>query len=306
MYKIKENIIAIPPGITIKEELNFLEMTQSEFAERMGFSDKHISKIITGDASITPETSLKLETVLNIPSTFWNNLEAEYREQLFKIGELENLSQETEYLRNFPVKDIKKKGWIELKEIYSPQELIIAFRKFFGVTNLLALNNIEKEVFEVNYRKNENKDFCPYAMLSWIRRGEIEFRNLDLEDYNQNLLKNSLNDLKKISINNNSNTLSQVQNILKRCGAGLVIVEHLPKTYVSGITKWIGSKPMIILSTRGKKIDIFWFNLFHELCHVLKHGKKKLYINDKDIISNMDQEKEADEFAKNILLSQNK
>ena len=88
--KIKENIIAIPPGITIKEELDFLEMTQSEFAERMGFSDNHISKIINGDANITPETALKLEIILNIPSIFWNNLEAEYREQLFKIKELEN------------------------------------------------------------------------------------------------------------------------------------------------------------------------------------------------------------------------
>ena len=85
MYKIKENIIAIPPGITIKEELNFLEMTQSEFAERMCFSDKHISKIITGDAIITPEIALKLEIVLNIPSTFWNNLEAEYRKQLLMV-----------------------------------------------------------------------------------------------------------------------------------------------------------------------------------------------------------------------------
>lgn len=110
MFKIKENLIAIPPCITIKEELNFLEMTQSEFAKRMGFSDKHINKITTSDAIITPETALKLETVLNIPSTFWNNLEAEYREQLVKIEELENLSQKASYLNNFSMKDIIKKG----------------------------------------------------------------------------------------------------------------------------------------------------------------------------------------------------
>ena len=56
-----------------------------------------------------------------------------------------------------------------------------------------------------------------------------------------------------------------------------------------------------MLSDRGKKDDILWFTLFHEIVHLLKHSKKEVFIDlentTKDLI-----EEESDEFAKNILI----
>lgn len=302
MYKIKEDIVAIAPGVTIKDELEFLSMTQAEFSERMGFSEKHISKIINGEAVITPETAVKLEMVLGISSSFWNNLESEYREQLFKIEELERLAQEIQYINKFPMKEVLKKGWIKLQKNYSDSDLVIAFRKYFGVANMQALQNVEREVLNLAYRRNDEKEFCPFSMLTWIKQGEILFRDMDVETFDENRLKSNLENLKKLSQKNSEETIFEIKNILKNCGVGLVILDHLPKTYVSGVTKWMGDKVMVILSSKGKKIDIFWFNLFHELGHILKHGKKKIYINDELEIGNEAQEKEADEFSKNFLI----
>lgn len=78
------NHIATPPGATIKEQLNDRGMSQKEFAVRMDMSEKHISKLITGDVQLIPETAVRLEMVLGIPAKFWNNLEAIYREKIVK------------------------------------------------------------------------------------------------------------------------------------------------------------------------------------------------------------------------------
>ena len=88
--------IATPPGATIKEQLNVRGMSQKEFAARMDMSEKHIRKLINGEAQLTPETAIKLEMVLGVPAKFWNNLEAIYREKIVK-AEAEN-AKDVEYI----------------------------------------------------------------------------------------------------------------------------------------------------------------------------------------------------------------
>lgn len=46
------------------------------------------------------------------------------------------------------------------------------------------------------------------------------------------------------------------------CGISLVLVPHLPKTYVNGATKWMASDRVLIqLSLRRPYADIIWFKL---------------------------------------------
>ena len=80
-----KSYIATPPGATIKEQLGNRGMTQKEFANRMGMSEKHISRLINGEVHLTPETAEKLEMVLGVPASFWNKLEAIYQEKLAKV-----------------------------------------------------------------------------------------------------------------------------------------------------------------------------------------------------------------------------
>ncbi len=75
-------VIATPPGVTIKEQLTERGMSQEEFAVSMGMSDTQISKLIKGEVELTYDTALRLEEVLKIPGSFWNNLESIYRRKL--------------------------------------------------------------------------------------------------------------------------------------------------------------------------------------------------------------------------------
>ena len=89
---------------------------------------------------------------------------------------------------------------------------------------------------------------------------------------------------------------------MKECGIALIFEPHLPNTYVNGVSYKLNcDKAIIMLSDRGKKDDILWFTLFHEIAHLIKHSKKEVFIDLEDSETN-DIEFEADEFAKNILI----
>ncbi|MBW2648051.1 MAG: ImmA/IrrE family metallo-endopeptidase [Deltaproteobacteria bacterium] len=90
----------------------------------------------------------------------------------------------------------------------------------------------------------------------------------------------------------------------RKSGVSLVFVPELPKTHVSGATKWLNTnKAMIILSLRHKMDDHFWFSFFHEAGHILLHGKTEVFIEANNHIEKSEKEVEADVFASNILIS---
>lgn len=100
--------IAIPPGATIKEQLEDRKMTQKEFAHRMDLSEKHVSKLINGEVQLTNDVALRLEFVLGIPARFWNNLESLYREKLAQVKAENQIESDIELLKDIPYKEIAK------------------------------------------------------------------------------------------------------------------------------------------------------------------------------------------------------
>ena len=86
----------------------------------------------------------------------------------------------------------------------------------------------------------------------------------------------------------------------------MIYTPCLPKAPVSGCTRWIGEHPLIQLSIRNKRNDKFWFTFYHEAGHILKHGKKEIFLEDAGIqgSDNCDKEQQADDFAQKTLLSE--
>ena len=77
--------IAVPPGETIKEQLEFRGMKQKEFAERIRLSEKQARLLVRGEMNLTNDIARRLDAVLGIPSMFWKNLESIYRENIEKV-----------------------------------------------------------------------------------------------------------------------------------------------------------------------------------------------------------------------------
>ena len=62
--------------------------------------------------------------------------------------------------------------------------------------------------------------------------------------------------------------------------------------------------PLIALTLRYDRLDSFWFTLFHELAHVKKHLSENstAYFDDMNNEMSKDIEKEADSYAKEMLI----
>ena len=70
------------PGETLKEVMESLNMSQKELAVRTGLTVQSLNRIFKGDQPISYETANRLELATGVPASTWNNLEAQYRDQL--------------------------------------------------------------------------------------------------------------------------------------------------------------------------------------------------------------------------------
>ena len=93
---------------------------------------------------------------------------------------------------------------------------------------------------------------------------------------------------------------------LARLGIALVVLEHLPGTYLDGaVLRRPDGVPVIALTLRHDRIDNFWFTLLHELAHVCLHLDRGIdtILDDLEISGENEIEAEADAFARDALIS---
>lgn len=71
---------AIHPGVFLREEMEAMEMTQKELAEKVGCSPSVINEIIREKRKINAEMAVRLEEALYSPASYWLRLQALYDE----------------------------------------------------------------------------------------------------------------------------------------------------------------------------------------------------------------------------------
>lgn len=281
------------PGETIKENLEFIGMSQVELAKRMGMTKEYINEILSGKSIITPETALKFESVLGMSAKFILNLEGSYRIYLAEKERKEREAKEIRFLKNIPYKEMMKLGWIPKTQ--DKIEIVQNVKQFLGVNAFINTDDIYAFC-----RKSKAVSENTYSIISWIRKGELEAQKMTIPEFNREKLLKSIDKIKEHSTQKFEDFYKKLAEELADCGVVLVFIPCLKKTPVYGAVKWITpSKPMIIMSLRYKTNDHFWFTLMHEIYHVLNDKKKSIIIEEKD---NDENEEKADAFSSNTLI----
>lgn len=290
--------VMVHPGRIIARELDFLGMTQKMLSERTGLSEKQLSLIINGSASITADTAALLSNAIGGSAMYWSNLDSSYRalkaqQQMRKRAEREVGLVQTE---NFTLAYTELVGHGYMTKVKDPITRVLSFWCFFGVNSLNAIETTEATAF----RKGNGKKYNPIALAAWIRCGEREATKRRISEYDSKRLQQALPEIRRITATSvQDDPLGGVTEILAECGVIVVLLPHFKGTYVNGATKWLGNNPIIQVSIRGKNADRLWFTLFHEIGHILKHSKQGYVSCDGD---NSAQEQEANDFAAESLL----
>jgi addiction module HigA family antidote len=290
-----------PPGETLLETIQALNMTQSELADRTGRPNKTISEIIKGKAAITPDTALQLEKVLGVPASFWTNREMHYRESLARQQEQAHLKQQIEWLKTLPVTAMCKKGWIRRfdNKIDQLQEVL----RFFGVASPRAWNEIWCGA-QVAFRKSRAFESDPGAVAAWLRMGELDAQSIECKPYEQSAFLDALTAARALTLESPVVFQPRLIEIFATAGVAVTFVPELPGARVCGATRWLNpNKALIQLSLRYKTNDHLWFTFFHEAGHIVKHGKRDVFIeSDQDKGA---KESEADLFSADFLIPRN-
>jgi addiction module HigA family antidote len=289
-----------PPGDTILDLLEERGWKQTELAKRTGYTTKHISLLINGKAPITDETAIKLERVVGSTAHFWLAREAQYREGLVRISERDSLKVEADWLKEIPLKEMIRFGWI--RAFADKGEQVAECLRFFGVATVAVWRREYGEPM-VAFRSSEKFDKCAGSVAAWLRQGERGAATIKTGPYDKAAFKNALSELRALTREPDSEIF--IPQLVAACAAvGVaVVIEPAPKGCpVSGATQWLSpDKALLMLSLRHKTNDHFWFSFFHEAGHLLRHGKRLRFIDMEGALTN-EHEVEANEFARDCLI----
>lgn len=80
-----KDLIAFHPGQYVEELIEDYNVTQKEFAERLGISEMKLYKLVNGEESISNDIARKLANITNISMQTWFNLQNAYDVKIAEI-----------------------------------------------------------------------------------------------------------------------------------------------------------------------------------------------------------------------------
>ena len=293
--------LAIPPGEYLSEVLTDLGMTQADLARRMGRPEQVVSEILNAFKRITSETALQLERVTGVPAHVWTGLEEEFRLTMARSTAREQAANETAMVDLETYRVLAQLGFVAKTRDRSTK--VRELWRFFGVASLH--NVADLRTYGAAFRVSASGAVSRYALAAWLRCGELQSSDAPVEPFTASSVRTLLPKLRSWTRLPLSVAVKKVRAALATCGIALVVVPHFPKTRVHGATFWVSAdKAVVQMSLRGAWCDVFWFSLFHEIGHVLLHGKKQVFLEGHlhDRPNDGELEVEADAFASESLI----
>jgi HTH-type transcriptional regulator/antitoxin HigA len=273
MYEERHYPISPPDPIeAIKFRMEQLKLTQKDMVPYFGTKSK-VSEVLNGKRSLTLAIMRSLNKNLGISA-----------EVLLKEpgAGFPDEMQDLEW-NKFPLVEMAKRCWIpkvdDLKE--KAEELMRGFIAQAG-----GLETVSAAFFRQGKSARYNSKMDPYALTAWCIRVLALARENPLKiKYAKGSLKlGTLQEVARLSYFENGPLLAK--EYLQKQGIHLIVVPHLPKTYLDGAAMLLpDGTPVIGLTLRYDRIDYFWFCLLHELAHVAKHlsASGRIIVDDLDL-----------------------
>ena len=269
IYRSK-TFTAVPPGMTIKEVLEDHHMTQKELAVRLGLSEKHISKLINGEVPLTQDVAIRLERVLDIEASFWNGLEAAYREAILKVEYENSIDEEINFAKPFGYAKLARLGIVP--ETKKAAEQVNNLQKFFEVASLKNVANdmVMPLVYENIKDMEPDKKSAIYTLVQ-ITKGRARF--VEVNPYDAELLEKFIPKIKDLSSEPLITVKEPLKDMLAACGVIIVYLPIIDNITSTCITYSKGNS--IVLGIPTEDTDAFWTLLGEALHNLLERDYQR-------------------------------
>lgn len=300
--------VATHPGSVLKKELKARGIKQKDFAEAMGMPAPNLSELIKGKRNITEAIAIKLEETLGIPYQNWMNLQNRY---------------------HYVVKCREELDDTEIKAIAEEQSLgsrlnVIALYKYFNIISrrvsdrlaalkeklLIDLNGLQSlEVNTEGYFKRseslkvEENNMRTWLLLAWSEATKANIKNV----YTSEKGLEAAIQIARMA-NEKKLTITTLKETLNRNGIIYIQVPKLDAAPIDAYSMMTATHPAIVVTYRHNDLDKLAFDVIHEIGHIRFHitdGKSFISVEN-DYSSKSKEEKEADQFANDILIPPHK
>lgn len=259
LYESKHAPVGYPsPVAAIEFRMEQAGLTQRDLVPFIGSRAK-VSEVLSGKRQLTMPMARALHEHLGIP--------AEVLLQDDGPGLAEPLAG-IQWER-FPLEAMAKRGWIRKgSKLRSRAEEVLG--------ELVRRAGGPDVAGAVLYRKNDhartNAKADPYALKAWCWKVLADANGARPEaPYKPHTVTfDFLRQLAQLSWSDEAPRLAK--EFLAKHGIPLILLPHLPKTYLDGAAlKLADGTPVIGVTLRYDRIDNFWFCLLHELAHIGRH-----------------------------------
>jgi HTH-type transcriptional regulator / antitoxin HigA len=259
LYESRHMPMGLPsPVAAIEFRMDQAGLTHRDLVPFIGSRAK-VSEVLSGKRQLTMPMARALHEHLGIPAdVLLQDAGAGLTEPLAGID-----------WERFPLDAMAKLGWVP-----KARNLKSRAKKLIG--ELIRRAGGPDVAAAALYRKNDharaNAKMDPYALKAWCWKV--------LADANESrpptpyrpgtVSLDFLRQLARLSWSDEAPRLAK--EFLAKHGIPLVVVTHLPKTYLDGAAlKLADGTPVVGLTLRYDRVDNFWFCLLHELAHIGRH-----------------------------------
>lgn len=295
---------AVHPGVILHRYMQEHGIRQADLAERTGLTAKHVNQIVKKSVGITPDVAVLLETALGTPRRFWSQIGANWDIHTSEQKAAVSLQEATTWAAGFDISTLIRCGVVAKTD--SMVERARKLLQFFGVASPAAFEATWLRP-RVSFKRSQAYTVHGQNTALWLRLVERSAEDQAIEvEYNAPKLKKAAARVPTFTTLPFVTGFEAAQAALAEAGVALVFVRQVPGTRVSAATWWVDGRPAIGITERGRRPDIFWFSVLHEIGHLLLHPKRETFLDlekDKNDTVTSKAEDEADTYAQNVLFT---
>ena len=213
---------------------------------------------------------MRLERVFGVEASFWNGLEANYREKILKVEYENSIDEEINFAKPFGYAKLARLGIVP--ETKKAAEQVNNLQKFFEVASLKNVDNemVMPLVYE-NIKDMEPAKKSAIYTLVQITKGQARF--VEVNPYDAELLRKFIPKIEELKSEPLAGVKEPLKDMLGACGVIIVYLPILDNITSTCITYSKGNS--IVLGIPTEDTDGFWKLLGEALHNLLERDYQR-------------------------------
>lgn len=183
-------------GLYLKDYLENARISQTDFSNRLGITQKHMNEILNGKKNITMEMAGNIERLTGIDAKFIMKIENNRRIKESLLEQFETEENLIKYIKEFPINELKKRKWLVFKDESNIFQKSIDLLDFLKVKDFTVFNLLEQKVLF----KKKGEDYKKLSL--WIARCDQLSQYQEVDAYNSKNFDKVIEEIKVEAYNN--------------------------------------------------------------------------------------------------------